>query len=263
MKRYIVVIGLFLISSILLAGNVQAVTATPSAAPTKSPAPSAQDSESLSQKIDHLKSVLASKVAELKLVDKRGVIGVVQDSSTTQMTLQDTKGNTRLVDIDEITKFSSASAAGKFGISDIKKGMRVSVLGLYNKESKRILARFVSSFETPLYISGVVSDIDKINYLLTVTQEDGTSEKVDIENLTKLATYNADLDATKIGFSKVTAGTRIAVIGYSDPKEKNRMTASRVLLFDSLPADPKISVSVNAPTPTDTVTPVLKKKTTQ
>ena len=78
-----------------------------------------------------------------KLVEKRGIIGTVTDSSDTQITVTDIAGNIRFVDVDELTKFYSSDSK-TFGISDIKNGMTIGVLGLYNKQSRRILAREVN-----------------------------------------------------------------------------------------------------------------------
>src|SRR5260221_6373171 len=76
---------------------------------------------SLEQQISNLKDKIASRVAQLKLVDKRGIIGNVTDVTQNQITVSDVKGNTRYIDVDELTKFSSPSAKSSFGISDITK----------------------------------------------------------------------------------------------------------------------------------------------
>ncbi len=49
--------------------------------------PSASDSEIRDQLIENI----ASRVAELKLVEKRGIVGVVTDVSNTQITISDAK----------------------------------------------------------------------------------------------------------------------------------------------------------------------------
>src|SRR5690349_18838483 len=77
---------------------------------------------SISQQINNLQERIATRVAQLKLVDHRGIIGTVTDVTQTQIALADIQGNTRFIDVDEITKFSNPSAKGTFGISDIKKG---------------------------------------------------------------------------------------------------------------------------------------------
>jgi len=94
--------------------------------------------------------------------------------SDTQLTLSDKDTKTRYVDVDELTKFSSPSAKSNFGISDITKGSIVGVLGRYNKDSKRTLARFVDVLVNPQIVSGSVSTIDTENFtftLITPTQK--------------------------------------------------------------------------------------------
>ena len=54
---------------------------------------------------------IASRVAQLKLVEKRGIIGTVTNVTNTQITLSDIQNNTRFIDVDELTKFTSAKAS--------------------------------------------------------------------------------------------------------------------------------------------------------
>ena len=69
----------------------------PTATPTDNP---------VVQQINDLKDRIASRVAQLKLVERRGVIGTVTAVSDTQLTLVDTNDNNRFIDVDELTKFS-------------------------------------------------------------------------------------------------------------------------------------------------------------
>jgi len=117
----------------------------PGAGAAATPTPT---TESLETQINDLKDKIASRVAELKLVEKKGIIGTVTDSSDTQITLSDLSTNIRFVDVDELTKFSS-SLSKSFGISDVEKGQTLGVLGLYNKQSRRILAREVNVLSKP------------------------------------------------------------------------------------------------------------------
>ena len=120
-------------------------------APTKNAIPTKDEIEKISDKVDALKDKVASRVAQLNLVERRGIIGIVEDVSDTQITIIDLNDKTRIIDVDELTKFSSEDD-NSFGISDIKKGSKISALGLYNKESRRLLARFVNEKNIPLFI---------------------------------------------------------------------------------------------------------------
>lgn len=235
MKKIIFVLFLALMISI---STVQVfAVAKPTATPTPTPNPAAN----LEQQITNLKDKIASRVAQLKLVDKRGIIGTVTDVNATQITLTDIKGNTRFVDVDELTKFSSPSAKSTFGISDITKGTTLGVLGLYNKESRRILARFVDVIVTPVEFSGAVSDIDTKNYTVTVVTADKKTYSVDIENITKTYTYDGTT-LSKSGFSKIDKAERITVIGFLDRNNASHITATRIILFPTLPIDPSITI---------------------
>src|SRR3989344_6735560 len=134
---------------------------------------------------DQLITNIASRVAALKLVEKRGIIGKVTDITNTQIVVTDLQNNTRFVDVDELTKFSNPSFKGTYGISDIAKDTTIGVLGLYNKESRRILARFINDLTTPFIIHGGVAAIDSENFSLSITTEQGKQMTVEIENITR------------------------------------------------------------------------------
>jgi hypothetical protein len=231
--------------------NTANTTLTPSANPT-----SESLEQKLNQQIENLKDKVASRVAQLNLVEKRGIIGTVTDSSNSQVTLNDLSGNTRYVDVDEITKFSSPSAKASFGISDLTKGTQVSVLGIYNKQSKRILARFIDVVTNPVFVSGVVSDIDKQNYVVTITTEENKQQKIDIETVTKIDTYDKDNGIIKYGFSKLQVGDRAFAAGYPEKANPSMLMGSRILVVPGLAKDPKIQIVEPSAAPsTDNITP--------
>src|SRR5262249_45906314 len=127
------------------------------------------------------------------------------------------------------------------GISDITKGTTLGVLGLYNKESRRILARFIDVVVMPISVSGAVADVDSKNFTTTIATADKKTYTVDIESTTKTFSFDGTTLA-KAGFSKITEGERITVIGFIDKSNSRHLTASRVLLFPTLPIDPSITV---------------------
>lgn len=207
----------------------------------------AQTPSGVDQQINELKDKVASKVAQLKLVEKKGVIGKVTDVTNTQITINDINGNPIGIDVDELTDFSSSDNSS-FDISDIKKGMEISILGLYNKDSERLLARFVDETTIPVFLQGVITQKDSANYTVTLSTQDGTTYLVDIENVTKTLEYtNGDLSES--GFSKLSNMVNAIVVGFPNSKEKNRITAGRIITFPDSPKDPKVSViQVSPPT---------------
>ena len=229
-------------------------TPTPKVSPTVKPT-TAATTMPLDKQIDQLKDRIASRVAELKLVERRGIMGVVTDVSDTQITITDMQDATRFIDVDEITKFSSPSAKGTFGISDINKGTRVGALGLFNKQSKRLQARFIDVIITPIAIIGAVVSTDSENFTVTVVDEKGKQTIVDIESTTKTSSYNKEGGVVKSGFSKIQSGERILAVGFPNLKDKKHLVGSRIIHFPTLPKNPKIQAMQPAIAPQETPPP--------
>jgi hypothetical protein len=198
--------------------------------------------------LEKLGNEIASKTAQLNLVEKRGIIGVVADSSSAQITLTDVSGNTRFVDVDELTKFSSDTNSS-FGISDVKKGMTLGVLGLYNKQSRRILARNIdveSAF--PTIVFGEVSTVDKVNFEITVVKENGGKTVVEIEDITKIYSFLGET-LTKSGFSKTQAAQTVSVTGFPDKQDSNKLMASQVIVLPNVQLDYNLNLANPTITP--------------
>jgi hypothetical protein len=193
---------------------------------------------------DRLITDIASRVAQLKLVEKRGIIGKVSDVTNTQITVTDFQNNTRFVDVDELTKFSNQAFKGAFGISDIAKDVTIGILGLYNKESRRILARFVKVITIPIIIHGGVSAIDAENFSLNIATEEGKQITADVENLTRTYSYSQKEDFVRSGFSKIKENFNIIVIGVLDKKDDRRLIATRIIFFPEIPSSPKVNSSL-------------------
>ncbi len=243
---------IFIITLILLTLSIpQAYGQTKT--PTKNAIPTSDEIEKITNKVDALKNKVASRVAELNLVERRGIMGIVEDSSDTQITIIDLNNKTRIIDVDELTKFSSEDD-DSFGISDIKKGSKISALGLYNKESQRLLARFVNEKNLPLFLHGIISEVDEDKFTVTLLTEEGKEYLVDVENITKTFSYD-DGELESSGFSKIEKMQNSIVIGFLDPKENNRLTASRIITFPDLPKNPRIQIIDNDTKSTPTPTP--------
>ncbi len=244
---------LFLISNILFL-LFQTVTSS-SFAMSPTPTPNQAITTQIEQQINDLKDKIASKVAQLKLVEKKGIIGTVTDSSSTQITLKDQDGNIHFIDVDELTQFHS-SGNTTFGISDVTKNMTLGVLGLYNKDSRRILARFVTVLLLPRYIHGAIAGIDKTNFTLTVVENDGSQLVAEIEDVTKTNAYDSATGITRSGFSHLQVGQRIFVVGYPDKQNTKEIIVSRSIIFPSLPINPAIG-TVLPVLPTATLSPTI------
>lgn len=225
-----IIFSLFISLSLsLLIFNSQASAQTATIAPTSKATPTKAASATPQDKqIEKIKDLVASRVAELKLVDKRGVLGTVKSVSNSQITLDDFNGDEAVLEIDELTKFDS-SGNDDFGISDVKKGDMLSAIGLYNKQTEKLLARFVQQASNiPLNIDGVVTDKNTTDYTVTVKDANGQSKVVNIETSTKTLSYE-DGESIKSGFTKIQKGERVIVVGFADKTEKDEINASRFL----------------------------------
>ncbi len=236
---------------------------TPMVTNDVTPTTSEKLNEKLNTQINQLKDKIASRVSELNLVEKRGLLGTISETSTNKITLTDMKGNTKQVDIDEITKFSSSTAKGTFGLSDLTKGTKVTVLGLYNKQSKRTLARFIRTSVDPVFVTGGISELDSRNFTFSVLSEDQKTTKIDHQPSTKIANFSSDGTPTRLTFARLATGDRVAVIGYPDKTDPELIVASRISVFPELPKNPKINVSIQQPTPTLVPTTVIRRTTIQ
>lgn len=259
-KKLFVYCLVFATSFLLYNMPSYALTKTPSpkVTPPVTPSPTPHGPKllnALDQQINDLKDRIASRVAQLKLVEKRGTVGIVTDITGTQITLRDLRNDIRLVDVDELTKFSSPSASGTFGISDITKGTKLGVLGLYNKQSRRILARFVDVMITPVILNGAIKSIDAPNYAIQVITPDQKQYVVDIETSTKTKLYTTENGLVKSGFVKMNENENIFLVGYADLKNSNRISASRIILFPDIPINPKIVIPQSALNPGDETIP--------
>lgn len=238
-----------LIATILLSFSL----AVPAYAADPSPSQSATQTET--NQINQLKNKIASQVSQLKLVEKRGIIGTIQDSNSSQITLLDTHDELSYLDLDEITKYSDADG-NPLTISDMKKGMKISALGIYNKDSQRILARYISIEVVPTRFYGEITTIDKPDFQVLVMTDNGKSEKVEIDTTSTVSSYSGDTTLSTYGFSKLTLGDRVEVIGYPDKKDATLIIADRMIDYLNVPKDPNITFAT--PTPTFSPAPTSK-----
>lgn len=222
-----------LFGSLLIAKQVLAA-ATPTPTESASPASSIDI-----EKIQRIKDIVASKVAELKLVEKRGIVGKLKENSNMHLVISDVKGNARNIDVDELTKFSISGTKGKdntLGISDLKKDVLYSFVGLYNKDTQRLLARSITEADTiPLYFEGAISSVDSKEYQIQVVSGKGEKKNVDIQSSTKTSLLTSDGELTKSGFSKLNVNERILIIGFADTKDGTLISALRVIHFKEIP----------------------------
>lgn len=215
--------------------------ATPTPAPSGNQVP--QEEADL-ERIQRIKELVASKVAELNLVEKKGIIGTVREITGMKIVVMDLKGSSRQIDVDELTKFGISKTSN--GISDLTKGTMYSFVGLYNKETKRLLARNVGNVSAvPAHFEGAITSVDSKNFQISIVNEKGEKKNVDIESSTKTSLANANGDLLKSGFSKLEPNTRILAIGFWDRNDKNLLAAVRIIHFEDVPPSKEMQSHVS------------------
>jgi len=219
------------------------------------PSPSQGTTQTEANQINQLKNKIASQVSQLKLVEKKGIIGTIQSASNSQITVMDTHNQLRYLDLDEITKYSSANGA-TLTVSDMKQGLKISALGIYNKDSQRILARYVSIEIVPTRFYGEITSIDKPDFQVLIMTDSGKSEKVEIDTTSTVSSYSGGTSLSTYGFSKLSLGDRVEVIGYPDKKDATLIIADRLIDYLNAPKDPNIAFT----TPTPTIAPAPTSK---
>ncbi len=252
-KNILKIVGLTLVALTITSpvfAQTKTSTPTPTEKATITPRATAE------AEVEKIKDLVASKVATLKLVEKKGLIGTVRTAGNTEISITDSAGNSAKVDIDELTKFQGATDKEDFGISDIEKGDVLSFVGLYNKETKKLLARFIErATNIPTNLEGLVTEKNAKNFTITIVGDDGKPVVLNIESSTKTSNFE-DGDLVKSGFSKIEVGDRVVVSGFPDTKEKNQINAERIVRLVGIPGTAGMkkaaaSVSTETSTPTE------------
>lgn len=229
MKKKIVLtfVALFL----LLNQPVASIAQTSTVAPSQNQVP--EDSSEL-ENIQKIKDIVASRVAELDLVEKRGLLGSIKEINGMKIVITDIRGNSRNIDVDELTKFEFGDEDDT-GISDLETGQTYSFVGLYNKDTERLLARTIDSVDTiPVYFEGALKSVNEDDYQLTMVNSEGKEITVDIltSTRTNLASENG---LVRSGFSRLEVNSRILAIGFWDEDDDTLLAATRVIHFENIP----------------------------
>ena len=131
----------------------------------------------------------------------------------------------------------------KFSVKEaIQKGQAIGVLGLYNKSSRRILARFVDVMSLPTFVHAAVSTIDNKNFNFGVVTDENKNLNIYVETVTKTFTYTVADGLVKAGFSKVTESENVIATGYPNKKAPSKIISSIIMLLPEIPKNPAINL---------------------
>lgn len=219
---------------------------TPTAAPSANQIP---ESDEEIEKVQRIKDIVASKVAELNLVEKKGIIGTVIEVSNTKIKVMDNKDEEIDIDVDELTKFDFEDE--DFGISDLEKGVIYSFIGLYNKDTETLLARFISQPDSiPTYIEGAISSLNEDDFQIEVIDSEGKTSIIDIETSTDTSSVDMEGALEESGFTDLEKGKRVIVVGFTT--EDKTVSASRLIHFNDIPPTAEVLAKLSQETTTAT-----------
>lgn len=248
-------IYLGLVFSLLASPVFAAVAATPSAATTESATNSGT-------KLEELKERLATKVAELRTSEKRAIYGTVKSKSLTTLVVETKIKDLKVELTDDVKIFQYLKGKRtELTLDDLTKGDSVTVYGDYDTTLDLLKATYILiQAIQPLRISGTIGAIDRNDYSLTLKSPDGQTYTIDIETITKITRWDKTNKFAKSGFSRMTEGETIHVVGSPVPKKENRISGIRILNLGNPVGEP-----VATPTPqesTPSATPKTTPKTT-
>lgn len=220
----------------------QSATATATSRPTAAASESAQ--------MEELKARLATKVAQLRTVVKRAMSGTVKSVSVTSATIE-TKTKDIKIELTDDVKVAQMISGKRtnLAIENIEPQDNVTVFGTYDETLDLLKAQyiFIESSTQPTHFSGVVADVDKEAFVLTINTIEGRTLTVDIERTTKTTLWTKESGIAKGGFSKIAVGDTVHVTATPIAKKENSYTGIRILDLGN--------ITNAAGTPSSTITP--------
>ncbi|MBI2036625.1 hypothetical protein HYT17_03275 [Candidatus Microgenomates bacterium] len=185
-------------------------------------------------KVDELKEKIASTVAQLNLVSKRAFVGEISKLEKTQITIE-SANETKIIDIDELTKYFVLDDNDKrkeVKFDSIGLSQKILSLGLYNKDSRKLLARIIMVKKIPIRVNGIVREVDIKGGTISVTDKKKNQVYiVDIEKTTKISRFVKAEGLVVSGLSKIEIGERAHLFGTKEASQEARLSASRILIL--------------------------------
>lgn len=217
--------------------------------PSATAAQEASGTATKNRQIEDLKDRLATKVAELRQIQKRAVSGTVKSTSLTTLSVEAKTNEIKIELTDDIAVYQRlAGKRTKLTIDDVEKEDFVVVFGDYDTTLDLLKAKVIFIQAAPAErIHGVVTDIDRKNNTITIKTQEERNVIVDIERTTITNLWSKEDGTSRAGFSKIAVGDSIHVLGKPVPKKENRVSATRILDLGNLTGSP-----TEAPTPSPT-----------
>ena len=244
MKNQIFKISLISVISIIFLSRFTPSFAQDPTAPSSSSTPSSQKvtpTNAVLDKIQILKEKVATKVAELRENEKKAVLGTIQSVSAEIIDIKTAKGDKISISYSQDSPMYSLSAK-KASITgdDLKKDKTIVAFGYFDSSQNSLDGRAIYLISPqPVFLYGKISDIDRQNYTVTLKDESGKENIIDIETYTRTQSVTDDKTLQKSGFSRLSPGDTIQVVGTPNAKEDNRYSAVRILVINSVSTTPQ------------------------
>lgn len=246
-KNKILVLTVLLL--VVLTASVRVVLAKPvstdSAQQRKSPGENPKDIRE--EKIKNLKERVATKAAELRLLKKRAISGVIGSLSETGLVVKTKKGEIT-VETNETTEIYEVGPEGKrkaIKLAGLSKEQKVVVWGQFNSETETLTARQIIARVFPLNIPGRIISLDKNQKSFTVENRKKTVFSVVTDNLTKFAKIERGKGTVKASFADLKEESRVHIHGFLKTKEAREVVdAFRILILpEKMTASPAAVLS--------------------
>jgi hypothetical protein len=228
MKQIIYIILIFFILKVCLPGYIYAVGASPSATPK---------TDTKTKQIEDLKERLATKVAQLQQIQREAIFGIVKTTSLTSLTVE-TKIKDLKIDLTDDIKVYQYLKSKRTTLTtdDVSRNDVVTIFGDYDSTLDLMKAKIIFiQNPLPVRISGIVSQVDKNDYTISINDPNKRAYLIDFETYSRTFDYSKSSGIVKSGFSKIINGNFISVLGSINPKDEFRLSAQRILNYNPNP----------------------------
>ena len=169
------------------------LVATLALAQETSPANPASPSATIdTDKVKALKDKLATKIAELRENQTRGFFGEISNIAKTSFTLVTNLGEVKVRFSEDSLIFELGDKRTEAETKDLKNTLSAAVLGLFDADASQLTAKVIFLQSHAKHFSGTLTDVDKVNGVISVK---GTKDEIlnfDYEKTTKAGEYQPD-----------------------------------------------------------------------
>ena len=241
------VLGVFLLTAVVTLAADKEATASPKESTATSSAISGD-------KVRELKDKLATKVAELRASQKRGISGEIASLSKATFTLITSKGEIRVRLSEDTQVFDMTKKKTEKAVTDLKNSQSVSVLGYYDDKEELEQARVILIQSLPKQLSGELSKIDKTKGILTLKLERDKETAVDYEKTTTADEYSpAEKKVKKSGLSRLSIGDRTIIWVLAAPDDPQKLSIIRLFRLPQEMFTANVKGETNVATPSASI----------